>query len=68
MRIEDCESSTGSDRSACWRNFDSYVMTNVVPWAPLRFPDAAIVTGPTLRKFEFDEAFGTLSLCHVAVA
>jgi hypothetical protein len=43
-------------------------MTNVVPWAPLRFPDVGILTGPTLTKFEFDQAFGTLSLCHVALA
>jgi hypothetical protein len=43
-------------------------MSDVVPWAPLRFPDTAIVTGPTLTKFQFDQTFGMVSLCHVAVA
>jgi peptide/nickel transport system substrate-binding protein len=67
-RIEECESLAGAARSACWVSFDRYVMTEIVPWAPLRLPDVLIVTGKTLTKFEFDQAFGTISLCHIAAA
>ena len=67
-RMEACEELSGDARSACWEDFDAFVMTEIVPWAPLTFPDAVIVTGPTVTKFEFDQAFGMISLCHVAVA
>jgi peptide/nickel transport system substrate-binding protein len=67
-RIDACRGLGGDPRSACWAEFDRYVMTDVVPWAPIRFPDTLIVTGRTVTKFEYDQAFGILSLCHVAVA
>jgi hypothetical protein len=43
------------------------MMRAVVPWAPIRFVKTLIVTGPRLANYEFDQAFGTLSLAHVAV-
>ena len=67
-RIDACERLKGNARSACWAEFDRYVMTEVVPWAPIRFPDTLIVTGRTVTKFEYDQAFGMISLCHVAVS
>ncbi len=67
-RIDACKGLGGDDRLACWAEFDRYVMTDVVPWAPIRFPDTLIVTGKTVTKFEYDQAFGILSLCHVAVS
>jgi ABC-type transport system substrate-binding protein len=67
-RIDACQALGGAARSTCWADFDSYVMANIVPWGPLRFPRALIATGRTLTRFEYDQAFGTISLCHIAVA
>lgn len=67
-RIEACEPLVGSPRSACWADLDSYAMREVVPWAPIRIPNAVILAGRTVTHYEFDQAFGVISLCHIAVA
>lgn len=66
--IERCVTTSGADRATCWMQLDEEVMANVMPWVPIRFPDTLVVAGRTLARFEFDQAFGVISLCHIAVA
>ncbi len=68
QRISQCERASGAAASRCWSSFDADVTKDLAPWAPLWFPDRLIVTGRTLAKFGYDQAFGTIAFCHVALA
>jgi hypothetical protein len=67
-QIDMCQALSGTARSSCWSEFDSYLMADVIPWSPLRYAYTLVAVGRTLTKFEFDQAFGTISLCHIATA
>jgi peptide/nickel transport system substrate-binding protein len=67
-RIDACEPLVGGPRSACWADLDTYAMREVVPWAPIRIPNALILAGRTVTHFEFDQAFGVISLCHIGAS
>jgi peptide/nickel transport system substrate-binding protein len=64
-RIEACERLAGEARASCWTEFDRYLMEEVVPWVPLRWPATEIATGPSVIGFEYDQAFGILSFAHL---
>jgi hypothetical protein len=42
-------------------------MEQVVPWVPLAWDVAAILTAPSLTKYEFEQLAGEISLTRIAV-
>ncbi len=42
-------------------------MEEVVPWVPYRWDQDAILVGPGVSQFEFDQFGGEISFAHVAV-
>lgn len=64
-RIEACERLAAEARASCWTEFDRYLMDEVVPWVPLRWPATGIAVGPSVTGFEYDQALGTISFAHL---
>jgi peptide/nickel transport system substrate-binding protein len=64
-RIEACDRLAGDARASCWKEFDRYLMDEVVPWAPIRWPATEIAIGPSVTRFEYDQAFGVISFAHL---
>jgi peptide/nickel transport system substrate-binding protein len=54
-------------RRGCWADLDKKLMEQVVPWVPLAWDVAAILTAPSLTKYEFDQSTGEISLTRIAV-
>jgi peptide/nickel transport system substrate-binding protein len=68
--IQRCQaiSSTEADaRLACWIDLDKKLMEQVVPWVPLAWDVATVLTAPSLTRYVFDQASGEISLTQIAV-
>ena len=59
-RIDACEITTGSARTACWANFEQYTMANVVPLVPFLWPKFITITGPHVQNFTWAPFQGLL--------
>lgn len=68
--IDTCETIVIADpnRNQCWANLDKKLMEQVVPWAPLLWPNALTVTAPSVTRYDFDQSGGGISLTQIAVA
>ena len=68
--IERCQAipSTQSDaRLTCWADFDKKLTEQVVPWVPLIWNNAIIISAPSLTRYEFDQSSSEISLTQIAV-
>jgi peptide/nickel transport system substrate-binding protein len=68
--IQRCQAIPSSRRDArltCWIDLDKKLMEQVVPWIPLVWDVATIITAPSLTRYEFDQATGEISLTQIAV-
>ena len=63
-----CVSKTGQERVQCWADVDTYIMENVVPWVPTRFPNSITVTSSRIVNYSFDQFCGCEALDHFAIA
>jgi peptide/nickel transport system substrate-binding protein len=67
--IDACERMADpAGRLGCWTRLEAELMRDVVSWVPYRWANAITIVAPSVRRFEFDEFSGTVSLCHVHLA
>jgi hypothetical protein len=65
--IDRCNELTGEERADCWMDLDKKLMEEVVPWVPYLDAKNIDVIGPAVTKYEYDQAWTTMALAHVAV-
>jgi peptide/nickel transport system substrate-binding protein len=65
--LDKCVALSGNQRLACYGDLDKKLMTDVVPWVPYLWSFATHITGPTVKKWDFDQFTGSISYAHVAV-
>ncbi|MCB0882434.1 MAG: hypothetical protein KDC33_09505 [Thermoleophilia bacterium] len=65
--IDKCNDTAGEDRIQCWKDFDTKLMTEVVPWVPYMNALHTNLLGPAVTKWEYDQDAGESALAHVAV-
>jgi peptide/nickel transport system substrate-binding protein len=68
--IERCQAIPASDadaRMGCWADLDKKLMEQVVPWVPLDWDLATVLTAPSLTRYVFDQASSEISLTQIAV-
>jgi peptide/nickel transport system substrate-binding protein len=63
-----CLPLTGDERVSCWADVDKYLMENVVPWVPTRFPNSVTITSERIVNYSFDQFCGCDALDHFAIA
>jgi peptide/nickel transport system substrate-binding protein len=63
-----CLPLVGDERIQCWADVDKYLMENVVPWVPTRFPNSVTISSPRIVNYAFDQYCGCDSLDHFAIA
>ena len=67
-QMAQCSPLTGDDRINCYADVDKYLMENVVPWVPARFPNAITISSERIVNYSFDQFCGCDALDHFAVA
>ncbi len=65
--INRCEALYGSAQNTCWENFDKYMMTVVMAWAPYVWGRNIVVTAPDVTRYVMDQASSSISLTQLAV-
>ena len=68
--IERCQAIPATDadaRMGCWADLDKKLMEQVVPWVPVDWDLATVLTAPSLTRYVFDQASGEISLTQIAV-
>lgn len=67
-QIDACVPLTGDERFQCWADLDTYLMEDVVPWAPYLFDNNVVVVSDRVTNWSFDQFAGLPALDHLAVA
>jgi peptide/nickel transport system substrate-binding protein len=65
--VDACQAKIGQDRTTCWENLDKKLMTNVVPWVPYLWANNAIIVGPNVTHWDYDQFSDTTAYSQVAV-
>lgn len=65
--MDKCRKTGGEERINCWKEFDTKVMTDVVPWVPYMNALHTNLLGPAVTQWDYDQDSGESSLAHVAV-
>jgi hypothetical protein len=65
--LDRCSALGGQARLSCYEGLDKFLMTNVVPWVPLRWSNNVDITSTNVTKWEFDQFSGSIGYAHVAV-
>jgi peptide/nickel transport system substrate-binding protein len=63
-----CAPLTDDERVQCYADADKYLMENVVPWVPTRFPNAITISSERIINYSFDQFCGCDALDHFAIA
>jgi len=66
-KMNECYVKTGTDRETCWKELDTYLMEEAVPWVPYLWATAFTVTAKSVTHWEFDQFAGAISFAHIAV-
>ena len=66
--LDRCAGQSGNERLTCYGNLDRKLMEDVVPWVPYLWSFATHITGPDVKKWDFDQFTGSISYAHVAVS
>lgn len=64
-KFDECNALAGDRRTACWKDFASILMEDVVPWVPYLWGNTVTVIAPTVRDYGFDQFAGMISLSHI---
>jgi len=67
-KIAACAKVEGDALFQCWADFDSYLMENVVPFAPYLFDNSVDITSDNVINYSFDQFAGLAAFDHMAVA
>jgi peptide/nickel transport system substrate-binding protein len=67
-KIAACAKTQGDALFQCWADFDSYLMENVVPFAPYLFDNSVDITSDNVINYSFDQFAGLAAFDQMAVA
>jgi peptide/nickel transport system substrate-binding protein len=65
--IDACQGKIGQARTTCWEDLDKKMMTSVVPWVPYLWANNAIIVGPNVTHWDYDQFSDTTAYSQVAV-
>ena len=55
------------ERLSCWGDLDKKIMEEIVPWIPFIWRNNTTIIGPSVTKWDFDQATGNQAYTHVAL-
>ncbi|MGZ5297321.1 MAG: ABC transporter substrate-binding protein [Actinomycetota bacterium] len=67
-KIDACGEATGDALFQCWADFDTYLMEEVVPFAPYLFDNSVDITSDNVINYSFDQFAGLAAFDQMAVA
>jgi peptide/nickel transport system substrate-binding protein len=67
-KIADCGKVEGDALFQCWADFDTYLMENVVPFAPYLFDNSVDITSDNIINYSFDQFAGLAAFDQLAVS
>ena len=67
-RIAACGDVEGDDLFQCWADVDTFLMENVVPFAPYLFDNAVDITSDNIINYSFDQFAGEAAFDQLVVA
>ena len=67
-QLDRCAALAGQARLTCYETLDRTLMTNVVPWVPWLFLNAAHIVGPKVTQWGYDQFDAATAYAHVAVS
>jgi len=66
--IDKCAAQTGAARATCWDGVDTYLMENVVPWAPTIWQVTHYVVSNRIARFAYTQFAASSALDAIALA
>ena len=67
-KIDACGEATGDALFQCWADFDTYLMEEVVPFAPYLFDNSVDIISDNVINYSFDQFAGLAAFDQMAVA
>lgn len=67
-RIQACNHRRGVTRTACWAEFDQYLMTEIVPWIPYMISESSVAVSERVVAYSFDQFAALPALDRIALA
>ena len=65
--IDKCAAQTGAARATCWDGVDTYLMENVVPWAPTIWQVTHYVVSNRIARFAYTQFAASSALDAIAL-
>jgi ABC-type transport system substrate-binding protein len=67
-KIAACGKAEGDALFQCWADFDTFLMEDVVPYAPYLFDNSVDITSDNIINYSFDQFAGLAAFDQLAVA